>query len=254
MSTQREGHNTGGHANTITSNMQTCSCRIESNLQLMWILGRDTANRKPTPPDSIRIIFCLLRLSRTIWPQCIFWRMSSVCYLVKSRATSDNNVFPKRGEKKNLSHTPAWLFRLNCTRRALGVNTRWWFLHLTVLCQHNLLPMDPPRARSIRSPSWTRPRSCSRRRCVAKGITQGASKQGSISILCPVVNRNVSSRSLAALWSHKPIFAHTPLSVGVHWHVKRPETGQGWGMYSNTSLPPKNKTTEFSKQLNLKAS
>lgn len=43
------------------------------------------------------------------------------------------------------------------------------------------------------------------RNCVAEGEIKGPSKQGSINILCPVVNGNVISRNLMALLSDEPI-------------------------------------------------
>lgn len=72
-----------------------------------------------------------------------------------------------------------------------------------MLCQHNLLPIDPLYGQSIK-PSLPHAHAAVRN-CVAEGEIKGPSKQGSINILCPVVNGNVISRSLAALLSDEPI-------------------------------------------------
>ncbi len=53
--------------------------------------------------------------------------------------------------------------------------------------------------------------------CVAEGEIKGPSKQGSINMLCPVVNGNVISRNLTTLLSDGPISLTLSLN---HSHVK----------------------------------
>lgn len=93
-------------------------------------------------------------------------------------------------------------------------NVLKYVLLVTMRC--SFLPQPPYSALSAqftayRSTPWTiytvRP-ACAHaavRNCVAEGEIKEPSKQGSINILCPVVNGNVISRSLTALLSDEPI-------------------------------------------------